>query len=365
MPEFIPGLKLSEHFYTEVIQPSMAKKFPKLVYSAARLGWGSDVMGFDTAMSMDHGWGPKMTLFLDEQDYNSYHQLLDDYFAENLPFTVHGFSTHFGEPLSDGGVMAPKNTYPIHHMITITTPHKFMLDYLGVDIQHPLTPHIWLTIPQQRLRTLSSGRIYYDGLEMLAAMRQQFHWYPQDLWLYLLANQWQRIDQDEPFMGRTGSVGDEIGSRLVASRLTRDIMHLAFLMEKQYAPYVKWFGTAFQKLDLASQLLPIITAIMDSQHWQERQSRLSKAYLCLADAHNALKLTAFIEPEISNFHERPFLVPHASRFVTALLNQIQDPEIRALPPRLGSIDQIVDNTEVLENNARCQRLRSLYYETNS
>jgi hypothetical protein len=47
-------------------------------------------------------------------------------------------------------------------------------------------------------------------------------------------------------MPRAGFVGDELGSALIGSRLVRDIMNLCFLLEKQYAPYPKWFGTAFQ-----------------------------------------------------------------------------------------------------------------------
>ena len=52
-------------------------------------------------------------------------------------------------------------------------------------------------------------------------------------------------------MGWAGFVGDEIGSALMGSRLVRDIMRLAFLMEREYIPYAKWFGTAFTQLNSA------------------------------------------------------------------------------------------------------------------
>jgi Domain of unknown function (DUF4037) len=61
-------------------------------------------------------------------------------------------------------------------------------------------------------------------------------WYPHDLWLYLLAAQWRCIEQGEAFVGRTGAiVGDDLGSRVVAARLVRELMRLCFLMEQQYA----------------------------------------------------------------------------------------------------------------------------------
>ena len=37
--------------------------------------------------------------------------------------------------------------------------------------------------------------------------------------------------------------------RLTAALLVRDVMRLAFLIERQYAPYAKWFGTGFARLD--------------------------------------------------------------------------------------------------------------------
>lgn len=364
MPNFMPGLELSERFFIDAIQPLMDGQFPHLAYSAARLGWGSDVIGFDTPMSMDHGWGPKITLFLLESDYEAYHTLIDNYLANHLPFTICGFPTHFGEPLSDGGVMALKETYPIHHMVTISTPERFFADYLGVDIFQIKTPATWLTIPQQRLRTVRAGRIYHDGLDALSAIRRSFHWYPDDLWLYLLANQWQRIGQEEAFVGRTGQLGDALGSRLIASRIVRDLMCLGFLMEKQYAPYSKWFSDAFCDLDLAPKILPLLIAVMNSTNWKERESHLSKAYVLMAEKHNALNITPHINPEVSHFHNRPFLVPHAARFTDALLAQIKDPQVSILPKHLGSVDQISDNTDVLDEISRCQSLRVLYQEQN-
>src|SRR5688500_19140241 len=64
MPDFIPGLQLSEVLYRESVAPVLAREFPGLVHSAARIGTGSDVLGFDTDRSTDHEWGPRLLLFL-------------------------------------------------------------------------------------------------------------------------------------------------------------------------------------------------------------------------------------------------------------------------------------------------------------
>lgn len=357
--KFIPGLDLSEHFYEKAVRPIFKAHFPELNYSAARLDYGSDVLGFDTPMSMDHGWGLRLTIYLSEEQYVNYHDRLDNYFANHLPFEVLGFPTNFGEPYADGGVMSLKKTYPLHHGITITTPEKWFQEYLGVDIHQPITPSIWLTIPQQRLATLKAGHIFHDGLIYLNELQQTFDWYPYDIWLYLLSAQWRRIDQDEPFVGRTGIVGDELGSRLIAARLVKDLMLLGFLMSKTYAPYRKWFGSAFQRLEMAPKITEVFNDILACEDWQSRERHLGKAYVFFGEAYNKLGITPPVEPALSKFHGRPFLVLHSGQFADALLGEIMDPEVQKLPPFLGSIDQFIDNTDLLENNAHCQTCRML------
>jgi hypothetical protein len=362
MPDFIPGLELSETFFIEAIQPLIAKHHPNLPYAAARLDWGSDVLGFDTPMSMDHGWGPKMTLYLTPRDLGIYHQTLDHLFANHLPLEVRDFPTHFAEPYADGGVMEKKADHPIHHMVTLTTIENFFDEYLGLDINHPPAPSDWLPLPQQKLRTLAAGRIFHDDLG-LKEIRDQFHWYPHELWLYLMAVQWRRIDQDAPFVGRTGSAGDEFGSQLIAARLVREIMRLGFLLSQNYAPYAKWFSAAFTDLPIALRLKPYLDEVLNCSYWSKREERLNNAYEVLMEYHANLKIPNQTISGLSSFHNRPFIVPDGDRFVQALRSEITDPEVRRLPAHLGNVDQICDNTDVLEDPQNCRALiRSLMDE---
>lgn len=54
MTRFIPGLKLNELFYKEVVGPILKSEFPNLKYSAGLIGSGSEVLGYDTQQSTDH-----------------------------------------------------------------------------------------------------------------------------------------------------------------------------------------------------------------------------------------------------------------------------------------------------------------------
>ena len=47
MTAFVPGLELSRQFYDELVRPIVDARYPGLPHSAALLGRGSEVLGFD------------------------------------------------------------------------------------------------------------------------------------------------------------------------------------------------------------------------------------------------------------------------------------------------------------------------------
>ena len=61
---FVPGLELSRQFYHWLVRPILDARFPGLPYSAALLGRGSEVLGFDDEMSTDHDWNAGVLLVL-------------------------------------------------------------------------------------------------------------------------------------------------------------------------------------------------------------------------------------------------------------------------------------------------------------
>ena len=59
-------------------------------------------------------------------------------------------------------------------------------------------------------------------------------------------------DEVRPILG-SHDPGLRYSAALIAARLVRDVMRLAFLMEREYPPYPKWFGTAFSGLHSATR----------------------------------------------------------------------------------------------------------------
>ena len=59
------GIPLSRDYYESVVAPLLARHAPGLEHAAARLGSGSDVLGYDDAQSRDHDWGLRLTLLVE------------------------------------------------------------------------------------------------------------------------------------------------------------------------------------------------------------------------------------------------------------------------------------------------------------
>ena len=105
--QFMPGLELSRRFFEEAVRPILASSFPQLTYSAARVGSGSEVLGFDTERSPDHEWGPRLQLFLSEDDMSTSAESVTEALSERLPKEFLGWSTHFGPEDSAIRAMEP------------------------------------------------------------------------------------------------------------------------------------------------------------------------------------------------------------------------------------------------------------------
>lgn len=358
MPDFIPGLELSRRFYHEAVRPVLAVRFPGLPHAAGRIGPGSEVLGFDTPMSTDHDWGPATQLFLRDADAHLAPDI-DAALGAELPASFLGYPV-VAPPARTTPADPPRPTQP--HRVAVLTLRAFAQGHIAHDSDLPLDAVDWLTIPSQKLRELTAGAVYHDGVGELTALRARLAYYPRDIWLYLLAAGWRRIGQEEHLMPRAGVVGDELGASIIGARLARDVISLAFLLERQYAPYPKWLGTAFSRLSCAAELAPILWQAQRAERWPERAAALGAAYVRLAHAHNRLGLTPPVRTELTLFFERPFPVIFAGEVAGALVAAIRDPEVAriARAPLIGGLDQWSDSTDVRSNAALRQSMRQVY-----
>lgn len=340
-PLFAPGAELSRAFYAEVVRPLLEGR----THSAALLGWGSDVLGYDTVRSTDHGWGPRLSVFLeDAAGVDEIEASLDT----RLPDRFRGWPVRFGW-----------DAVPVSHHVVVTTLRSWSIGELGVDATAGMSVLDWLLTSQQRLLGVVAGRVYADDSGALTQLRQALSWYPDQVWRWLLACQWHRLAQEEAFVARTAEVGDEIGSAVTAGRQVRDVLRLALLLDRRYAPYQKWLGTAFAQGGHPDGLPDHLAGALHAADLGARESALSEAYTALAGRHNAAGLTVALDPSTRNYHGREARVLMADRFAQACVATVTDPTLRARP-LIGAVDQVLDNTDVLSTPQRCRRLAGLY-----
>lgn len=336
---FTSARDLGAAFHAEVIRPLLGET----PYAAGLLGWGSDVLGHDTARSTDHGWGPRLQVFVDASEVERISKLVDG----NLPDEFRGHAVRFGWDTQQ----------PVHH-VTVTTIADWLTTHLGFDATQGLTTLDWLITPQQMLLGVVAGPVYADD-GRLQPIRDALRWYPDEVWIWLLACQWSRIAQEEAFVQRTAEVGDHLGSKVVAARLVRDLMRLALLMERAYAPYTKWLGTAFARLGHADGLDKALRDALGADALEDRERALTTAYELVGRRHNELKVTEPVDPASRQYFDRPAMVIGAGRFVDACLQKVEDPRLRGLV-LIGAIDQFADNTDLLSNPAAYRRMTAIY-----
>lgn len=270
------GVEVSRAFYEREIAP-LLRGVP---HAAGRVGRGSDVLGLDDEMSQDHDWGERVTVITE----------------------------HPTPPLPTG--------------VELFTLESFVGAHLGVDPHDDID---WLLLTGQSVLEVIAGPVFRDDTGELTALRSKLAWYPPDVERYLIACAWLRIDQELPFIGRTRDRGDLVGSEIITARVARGVMHLTFLLEQQWPPYPKWFGTAYGS----------------------RAPLGSEESIC--DALDALAG----RPVTVQFWDRPFKTIDPA-FLAA------NPPGLELPVGIGSVEMWCDNVDVLAKPARRVALRSAY-----
>ena len=426
------GKELCRKFFYEAVKPIVdqfvetAGKEDALTYTAALLGPGSEVIGFDDDTSQDHDWGPRCFIFLDSSDLAAerlptHMKALSNLLSMKLPKQFQGFSTHFSEPdLEDNGTQIAQtlpedSEQPVNHRVKVTTFGQYTKQYVGIDMveayiffrrsskedlddvsKNPPSNFLslpqWLCIPQQKLLTFARADLYNDhlspGQETASGIiiRQIIHiircFYPPLVAAFHGASLLNRIGQEEHLMGRCAMRGDELGASIIAGRLARDLMRLCFLSEKEFAPYPKWFGSAFNRLEIADEpcgdsgtVALFMQRFVAPTSWKVREA----AYIAAA-THilNHRRLIAVLglpdgtSVEGQPFFTRPYRVMRAGDIAEKVLAQNSEArsfcfkeQLSAFPIPVGGIDVVTDSTDVSEMVGLYQGLCALLFPLSS
>ena len=214
----------------------------------------------------------------------------------------------------------------------------------------------WLLTPTQILASLTRGAVFHDPDGELARRRDGARLVSRRR-VALRAG--GRLAQ-----GRSGGGVRRRGPARPATtwapgswpaRLVRELMRLAFLVERRWAPYGKWLGQGFGELRLAAELGPPLARRAErGRTWREREAMIVAAGepcsppppTSSACARRSIRRRAGSTPATSGCSTR-------DRFTVALAAEITDPVLRGIIDRVGApegipklpgtIDQAVDS----------------------
>lgn len=336
-----PGLSLSRRYYETAVAPVLSRHFADLPHAAARIGRGSEVLGYDTKMSADHDFGPCVQIFLPEAEFSKAATDVMCVLEASLPERFDGWVVRYRSntrpPSSDKQLAGMLGS---DHGVELYTLSAWCERFL--QRQFPDAPSVqdWLCCSEQLFLMVTAGAVFRDDVGELSGLRHRLDYFPDDIWLYKLSAQWRLIAIDRPYVGRSGDAGDDIGSRVIAARMVDNIMRLALLIERRYAPYPKWLGTAFSRLECANSLTPCVAKVLSANDWRDREQGLIESCSLLAHLQIDRSIPGATAPVLQTLHGRPFRFVDSIAISDGLREAIADPYVRQLP-QFGAADQIL------------------------
>jgi len=317
--KFFPGLTLNAQFYRDVVGPLIAEGFPHLRYSAALMGYGSDVLGYDNATSMDHNWGPRMQIFLPPDDFEMQRAKLDAFLRNALPLQFTGFPTNFCAPRYDRTQsMEATTSHPVNHLIELTTIDAYLFRYLGISRSAELSAKEWMAFDDQKLLEVTSGKVFHDGLGQLAEVRGRLQFFPHEVLLNRLAGLWKLVEQDEPLVGRSIELETPMGTKILAARLVEHCIRICLYLDGKYIPYPKWLIRAFETTSHYAQVQPLAAAVLSDAEPHAIEDALCALYEKVVEIHNRDGRLPRLDNRRREFFNRPYKVIFAETIVAAL-----------------------------------------------
>lgn len=231
------GLALSRRYYDEVFLPECQKRLPDAVghFAAGLVGEGSECFGYDDALSQDHGFGPRLCIWLTREDDGRWGRALDALW-QSLP-------THFaGYERSAAAANEGKRS-------GVFTVEEFYRRLLGVP-DAPDSLDGWLSIGEPYLAAAVNGAVYCDGPGCFTAVRERLlAYFPDDITRYCLARHAAIAAQTGQYnLLRASRHGEELAVSGIRTRFTQSVIAMVFLLNRRYRPFYKWAPRAMREL---------------------------------------------------------------------------------------------------------------------
>ena len=299
-------VEISERYFTEYGLPMLREKFPELLprLAAGVCGQGSENLGFDDGVSLDHDADPGFYLWLDADDYKRYEFTLSRAY-DALPEIFEGLGI-VGKSVYGTGLHGVRETAAFFESLT------------GCPGGVPQTAAQWLQTPSFRFACAVNGRIFYDGPGRVTRLRDALMQMPRDVRLKRLSRALVFCAQAGQYnYSRALAHGERGAAALALARFTEELCEAVCLLNGVYCPFYKW-APRF------ARALPVLGC------------EIARAEALLADPLNgnaadtieAIAAAVIAELRARGLSDYPsnYLEPHARE----VAQRIGDPAIRAM-----------------------------------
>lgn len=255
------GLELAEEYYNAYGREMLQTKFSYLTEQMAvgLVGYGSECLGFDDELSMDHDYGPSFCVWLPRELYQQYGAQVQAAYEE-LPQEFMGYGGRVSEMQGQGRV-------------GVLCLEDFYLGILGRDTV-PSTEAEWLALSEENLAIVTNGKVFEDHLGKFSAVRSGLlQYYPKAVWIRRLVQALAKAAQAGQYnYARAMKRGERIAAELSLTEYIRESMQAVYLLNRKYAPFYKWMHRGLQDLAVCSEvgdMLNLLYQIPDpAQAWE-------------------------------------------------------------------------------------------------
>lgn len=256
------GLELAQKYYEAYGRAMIEEKFSQIADQTAvgLVGAGSECLGFDDEISMDHDYGPSFCIWLPREIYAQYGAQMQTAY-EALPQEFMGFSSRVYEEQGQGRV-------------GVLCLEDFYSGILGYD-RAPVSDQEWLAVSEDNLATAVSGIVFEDRLGRFSAIRDELmQYYPRKVWIRRLVQSLAKAAQSGQYnYARAMKRGERIAAELALSEFVRESMKIVYLLNRRYAPYDKWMRRGMKELAVCSEIgdmLDLLYTIPDPEAaWED------------------------------------------------------------------------------------------------
>ena len=253
------GIELSEKYFEQYGLPMLQNQFQELLPNIACgiMGEGSECMGFDDEVSRDHDFDAGFCIFLPSENIIDRRAafLLERAYAK-LPKVFEGVTRPMLNPV--GG--ARKG---------VIRTSDFFAEKIGSS-DGELTLKGWLTVPEQALAEVTNGKVFFDNLGELSAIRERVRYFPEDIRLKKLAGNLLIMAQSGQYnYKRSLDHGELAAAQLSVFEFVNHAISAIFLLNKVYKPYYKWSFKALRNLPLLAKEADVLEYLITTGNSSE------------------------------------------------------------------------------------------------